>query len=164
MSDLGLVLGGARVLAALVIALGLLCIYRWICLQAPLLAAIVAVGLLLRVGLGLLLFGISYLNLPLWRHLHSGDGFWKLAPDAENYVALASRAISQGLGTVEAGGASPAYVKLLAVWMSIVGISPASGLFLNVVVYGALCGLVVWAWRPRGVWRDDLPCAVLLAS
>ena len=121
-------------------------------------------GLLLRVGLGLLAFWISYLDLPLGRGLHSANGFWEVAPDAYSYAVRASQAAREGLATIAGGSPSPGYVRILAVWMRLVGISPASGMFLNLVLYGLLCALVVQAWKPFGEWRRDLPPALFLAG
>ena len=58
------------------------------------------------------------------------------------------------------GDASTFFVKALAVWMSIVGVSPAAGVFLNLSLYVALCALVVRICKPRNDWRQDLPCIV----
>jgi hypothetical protein len=144
--------------------LAVVALYRYVGRQSRQLGAIMAAGLLLRLVLGLLLFTISYLDLPLLRGVHSSDGFWAVAPDARHYAARASVAAVEGLNIISDGSASPMYVKVLALWMRGTGVGPASGLFLNVVLYGLLCAGFVYAWKPRGDWRHDLPCILALAS
>lgn len=153
---------GLRVLAGLAIGMLAIWIYRWIRVQSRPLAVLFVSGFLLRAFLGIVLFWISYLNLPFLSELHQGNGFWQVAPDARGYMAEASRAAIDGLHRIRSGSASPAYVTMVALWMRLVGISPMSGMFLNLMVYGLLCALLVYACRPKGEWRADLPLLVLL--
>src|SRR5262245_19301191 len=111
---------------ATVVGGALIAACRWLRRQSPLYAWIVAAGLLVRAALTAALFWTSYLDLPILRHLHSGDGFWTLAIDARLYYDSAFRAARDGLDTVTRGSESPAYVKTLALWMRAVGVAPIS--------------------------------------
>jgi len=144
--------------------LAIFALYRYVGRQSRQLGAIMAAGLLLRLTIGLLLFTISYLDLPQLRAVHSSDGFWAVAPDARLYTRRASAAAVEGLDIISDGSASPLYVKTLALWMRGTGAGPASGFFLNVFLYSLLCAVFVYAWKPRGDWRHDLPCILALAS
>ena len=131
---------------------------RWIHrLSAPV-GRIVAASLIVRALLGLTFFWVSYLNLPVLRSLHSGDGFWFLAKDARSYYGYATFALDHGFRGVDSGGASPFFVKALAAWMNVVGVSPAAGLYLNLCLYIGVVVLIVWAFAPANDWRRDLPC------
>src|SRR5207253_2604065 len=91
-------------------------------------------------------------------------GFWQLAADAQGYYQLAVRAIESGTLAVDPSGPSPFFVRALAVWMSAVGISPAAGMFLNLVLYVALMYCVIRFFEPVNDWRRDLPCIVGVAA
>ena len=106
----------------------------------------VQVGVLLRLWGGLALFVISYLKLPVLRSLYLGDGFWQdLAPDARSYFWGATIAAEEGFHTVAAWSPSPAFVKVLALWMRMVGTSPASAVLLNACA--ATSELLACLWR-----------------
>jgi hypothetical protein len=138
-----------RVLASIVLLCAFLGEYWWMRRQSRFLAVLFAAGVTVRVTLGIALFGISLFGLPVLRSLQMGNGFWALAPDAKIYYDLAAHAVVLGLGTISDGGPSPFYVRVLALWMRILGVSPISGMFLNVVCY-EVCGLAIVAiGRPR---------------
>jgi hypothetical protein len=128
------------------------------------LGTIMVAGLALRLALGLVLFSISYFELPVLADMQLGDGYWRIAPDARRYVFRAQRAAEEGLDTIRGGSASPAYVAILALWTRVVAPGPLGGMFLNLVLYAVLCLIIVLTWRPQGDWRRDLPAIVLLAS
>jgi hypothetical protein len=134
--------------------------YRWIYAQSKVLGVVVGAGIILRAVIGLSLFWISFLNMPVLRTLHLGDGFWALMGDARGYYRYAVTAVEVGMYTVGPGFSSPLFTKTLAVWMHLVGISPAAGLMLNVSLYTALAALITWIFKPRNEWRADLPCIV----
>ena len=139
------------------------CRYLW--RRSALCAGLVVAGLLVRAALTLFLFWASYLDLPALRQYHTGDGFWRLAIDATTYYPLAFAAAHNGLDTIAVGSPSPAFLKVLALWMRAVGgASPMSGAYLNLVLYVLLCVAIVAVFRPAGRWRTDLPCAVTLAA
>src|SRR5438132_14288364 len=52
---------------------------------SPRAALIVSGGLLLRALAGQSLFWISWLNLPIARSLHGGEGYWFFAVDSPGY-------------------------------------------------------------------------------
>jgi hypothetical protein len=167
MFDLGLVIMQlARLATALLIAISLVLIYRWIASRSTVGATIVGLGLLARAVVGLLLFWMSYLNLPVLSHLHSGDGFWILAPDARVYYETAAALADQGLDGLFAPitVGSPAFVRILALWLSGVGTSPISGLLMNLCFYVAACLLLVWHYNPSNEWRQDLPLVFSLGA
>ena len=146
------------------IGVGVVAACRWVERRSPLCARLVAAGLLVRAGMMLILFWTSFLNVPMLRQQHTGDGFWRLLPDARVYYRLAFTAAHDGFGTIVRGGPSPAFVKALALWMRAVGSSPMSGPYLNLVVYVLLCVTIVAAFRPAGNRRTDLPCALMVAA
>lgn len=137
--------------------------YRSIRGHSRLLGRIVAAGILARAAVGLALFWISYLQLPVAASFHSGDGFWELATDARGYYQLATFGATEALRGAESVP-SPVFVGTLALWMSLVGTSPASALFLNLSLYVVLMILVVWYYKPVDDWRRDLPCIVGVAA
>ena len=151
---------GLRIAAACVIGLWLFRTVRWIHEQSQVAGVIVAAGIMLRATIGLSLFWISFLNLPLLRSSHWGDGFWALMGDARGYYRYAVTAIEVGLDTITPGFSSPLFTKTLALWMHVVGVSPAAGLMLNVCLYTALAALVTRMFKPHNQWRDDLPYIV----
>jgi hypothetical protein len=155
---------GLQTLGGAMAGLAIFALYRYVGRQSRQLGAIMAAGLLLRLTIGLLLFTISYVDLPQLRGVHSSDGFWAVAPDARVYTRRASAAAVEGLDIISDGSASPLYVKTLALWMRGTGAGPASGFFLNVFLYSLLCAVFVYAWKPRDDWRHDVPCILALAG
>ncbi|HEX9368469.1 MAG TPA: hypothetical protein VF921_17695, partial [Vicinamibacterales bacterium] len=154
----------AQLLIAAAVGAGLVAACRWVQRRSRLCGWLVVAGLLLRATVTFALFWTSYLNLPILRHLHTGDGFWKLAIDARIYYYSAVNAAQNGLDTVLRGSPSPAFVKGLALWMRAVGPSQMSAAYLNLSLYVLLCLLIVAWFKPTGKWREDLPCAVTLAA
>ena len=150
-------------LAALVGA-GLIGACRWLGRRSPLCASLVVAGVLVRAALALLLFWTSYLDLGALRGQHTGDGFWKQAIDAPTYYYLAINAAERGFGSIVGGSPSPVFVKALALWMRAAGFSPINGAYFNIAVYVVLCVAIVAVFRPAGRWREDLPCAAMLAA
>ena len=137
--------------------------YRHIRRHSKVLGLIVAGGVLARASVGLVLFWISYLQLPVATSFQAGDGFWELAPDAMNYFRLAQ---ATGSGSLAPGHEvpSPIFVTTLMLWMSVVGTSPASALLLNVALYIGLITMIVSSYRPVDDWRRDLPCLISVAA
>jgi hypothetical protein len=154
----------AQLAVAAAVGVGLIAACRWLRRRSRLCGWLVVAGLLLRAAVTLGLFWTSYLNLPVLRHLHNGNGFWKLAIDAPVYYFPALNAAEHGLATVLPGSPSPAFVKGLAVWMRAVGVSPVSGAYLNLSLYVLFCLAMVAWFKPTGRWREDMPCAVTLAA
>ena len=107
------------------------------------LGIIVGLGILLRLALGVALFWISYFDWSPLAGLHSGDGFWELAPDARYYFLAAADAATDRLSLVEPGGPSPTFVVTLALWMRLVGATPAAAVLMNALLAAAACRLVV---------------------
>lgn len=142
----------------------LLLAFRWVWRQSPMIGAILAAAILVRAAVGIGLFWVSYLDLPLGRSLHSGDGFWSLAPDSRMYFEYAGTAIQSGFEGLPHRVSSPFFVTTVASWMRLVGIAPAAGVFLNLFPVVATCVLLVRVYRPQNDWRRDLPCAVMIAA
>ena len=132
--------------------------YRWIRRRSAAIGLIVAFGVLVRVTIGLALFWIWYLELPIARSLQTAGGFWKLAADAQGYYQIAAHGIDTGRLVQDWSVPSPFYGTLLTLWMFVVGTSPAAGMFLNLCFYLALVAAVVWCFDPVDDWRLDLPC------
>ena len=129
--------------ACALVAISTVWLCRWIRRRDRAMGLMVQIGLALRLWTGLLLFGISYLKLPILQGLYLGDGFWELAPDARSYYWGATIAAEEGFRTVADWSASPAFVKVLAVWMRAFGTSPASAVLLNVCSYLGIAALLV---------------------
>ena len=115
-----------------------------------------ATGILLRAVAGVVLFWISYLDLAILQHLHTGDGFWELAPDARSYYRAAAAAVESQLSTISVFDASPFYVGALAIWMMLVGVSPASSILLNLLCYVIICRAIVAVGPTRDLDRGKL--------
>lgn len=154
----------AQLAIASAIGAGLFAACRWLRRRSDLCGRLVVAGLLIRATAMLALFWTSFLNPPFLRNLHSGDGFWTLAIDARTYYHWAFNGALNGLDTMPATTPSPVFVKGLALWMMAVGSSPVSGPYFNLVLYVLLCVLIVASFKPAGTWRDDLPCAVMVAA
>jgi hypothetical protein len=164
---------GARLACGVLVAGGMVLLLREIRKGDPTMGAVVAGGVLLRAAIGATLFWISYLDLPVLSSLHSGDGFWQLAPDARSYHHTAERAVREGWHVIASSSPSPTFTRLLAAWMWLVGVSPASGLFLNLLLFTASSWLVVRVFRPASENRfalilllgaySYLPAAVLFS-
>src|SRR5690242_20563911 len=91
-----------HVLHALVfVALVLAAVTGWrrVSAESKLLGAVLAAGFGIRLCAGLALFAISYFDLGIMKGLHTGGGFWALAPDASEYYGFARDAVArQGFG------------------------------------------------------------------
>lgn len=134
--------------AGVATAAGAACViaYRWSRdVWAPL-GVVLGLGILIRAWSGLALFGISFLDLPVLASLHTGDGFWALAPDARAYYDLAATAAS-GIRP-PAGSPSPSFLEALGLWMRMVGEGPASAILFNLLLYVGSCVLLIAAFRP----------------
>ncbi len=110
--------------------------------------------MLARAAVGLTLFWISYANLPIATSLHTGDGFWVLASDAPAYYRTALAAPDWGFGPIY--GPSRGYVRALALWLNVVGQSPAAALYLNLVMFVATAMVVL----ARGAIQKRLATAM----
>lgn len=118
------------------------------------LGLIVGVGVVARLTLGAALFWVSYADGPL-KALHTGDGFWALAPDARSYFLMAAAAAEHGLGSIPSGSASPSFVAVLALWMKAVGAVPTAAALFNTLLACGACRLIahVLLDRADGVSR-----------
>ncbi len=135
--------------------------YRWVYRRSTVIGLILGFSILARITVGLALFWISYLGLPLAESMQAGGGFWQTAVDATRYHDHAIMAIQNGVLSFDYENfASPFFVRVLAIWFLAVGISPASGLFLNICFYIGVCVLIVRMYGPVNDWRRDLPCIV----
>ena len=124
----------------------LVALYRALSRRHPLAAKLFALGLILRGIVGAMLFFTSYMELPFLPGLQAGDGFWTLAPDARVYYEHALSAA--GGGSVPGGAPSPAYIRVLSLWMMLVGMSPAAALLLNICCYASLSWVLVRLLTP----------------
>ena len=110
--------------------------YRDVRRRSTVLGAAVALAILIRILLGVSLFSISYLELPIARSLQLVGGFWTLAIDATGYFQYAAQAAdTQTMAPFDGSIPSPFYVNALAIWMLLVGVSPAAGVFFNLCLY-----------------------------
>ena len=155
----------SHILVALASGWFIIAAYRWIRARSAVVAAIVAATILGRLAFGLALFWVSYLNLPIARSLQVSGGFWQVALDATGYYQMAARAVDAGrLFPLDHSVPAPFFIDTLAVWMMAVGVSPAAGMFLNLLLYITLAVMVVWSFAPVNDIRRDLPCIVGVAA
>src|SRR5688500_7589637 len=113
----------------------------WVRKQSRSCATLIGVGIALRACVGITLFCISYYHLPIAQDLQRGGGFWDVAADAETYYRMAVIAADDGMASIRRHRGSPEFVVLLALWMRLVGQSPAAAFFMNIVAYACMSGL-----------------------
>jgi hypothetical protein len=153
-------------LARAVVVLALSSAIAWCLLstyrRSRVMGMIVALSVVVRVSLGVALFAISYLHLPVATSLQIDGGFWVIALDAIGYFQMASaRALhAVALFPIDSTIPSPFFVQVLALWMILVGTAPIAATFLNVCLYVALVTLIIKAFDPVDEWHVDLPCVV----
>src|SRR5688572_17913591 len=76
---------------------------RFVYRRSRLLGAILIAGTAVHAIVPAIFFSISWFNLPVLQQLHTGDGFWVLAPDARGYYKIASTAAQHGFSTIPHG-------------------------------------------------------------
>jgi hypothetical protein len=131
---------------------------QWVHGRSRLIGTIFAAAIVVRLTSGIVLFLISFFQLPIATSLQAGGGFWKLAADAQGYYGLAADAVRTGIPIQDAAVPSPFFIKTLAWWMWLVGVNPLAGMFLNSCLYAGAVAAVVSCFRPVDDWRRDLPC------
>jgi hypothetical protein len=144
-------------------AVGAACIaaYRWTRCRSVPIAIVLALGVLVRAWLGLGLFVVSYFDLPILASLHTGDGFWLVAPDARVYHQLA--ALAAAGAAVPPDAPSPSFLEVLGLWMWAAGDSPASAVLFNLAVHVTMCVVLVAAFNPLRS-RTEERAALIAAS
>ena len=150
-----------RSLVALAVGILVLAGYRYVHRQSAALGTLVGAAILIRAGLGLALFWISYLTLPIAEAFQVAGGFWQPALDATGYFQYAAAAAdARTLYPLDHAVPAPLFIDTLTLWMGAVGTSHAAGMLLNLCLFIALTSLMVWCYRPVNDWRRDLPCLV----
>jgi hypothetical protein len=119
------------------------CAFKYIRSRMPILAAVFVAGFVVRAILGVALFLISYFRAPFLVNMQLGGGFWTLALDARGYFHAAASATILGISTIPAGSPSPTYVRTLALWLELAGVSPVSAMLLNLGCYTVSAVLIV---------------------
>ncbi len=142
----------------------LFAVVRWIGRQSVAVQVLVASGLVVRAVIGVALFWISYLQLPVMQSLQLGTGFWSPMLDGRGYFDTAAYGVEHGLGSISPYSPSPFFTKTLAVWMRLVGVAPSAGMLLNLCAYVGCCAVLTRLYRPLGRWRADLPLVVAVAA
>ena len=126
----------AHLLFLLAACLGVLAACVWAYRRSPSWGVIVGVGAIVRLASGLLLLAISYYQWPVFQSLHTGDGYWLIAPDARVYFEKAAAAAAYGTSlAVPAGSPSPVYVIALGFWYRAGGATLASAVVFNLVCH-----------------------------
>jgi hypothetical protein len=97
-----------------------------------------AAGLLVRASGALFFCVTSYFQLPFMTGLQMGNGFWRLAPDAQEYYRLSSQVAEHWQSTI-----TPGYVGPLALWMRLVGVNPGSPPLFGLVLHAVSVVAVV---------------------
>jgi hypothetical protein len=108
--------------------------------------AIVGWGLLARAGLGLVLFWVSYLHVPIAPSLQLGDGYWFFGIDGKGYFLPALEAARRGIGAVVSLDPllpSVFFTKTLAVLVLLFGPTMSVALLLNAFSHLGVCALFV---------------------
>lgn len=132
------------------ICAGLFWTCRWVSRRSPLAGMVLAACLLIRTSVAMFFFWTSFLGLPFLEKLQMGNGFWTLAPDAQEYFRLISRAAADW-HYHDPEGRSFGFVVTLGLWVRAVGVNPASVLFFNLVLSVAIVAAIVAAF---GRFRD----------
>lgn len=139
--------------------------FRYVSDRSTVVGILFVLAVAARLVSGLALFAISYFELPIAASLQSGGGFWHLAPDARGYYDLAVQSLGgDGVAAPAVEQLAPAFVKTLTLWMALVGTSPLSATFLNIMLYVAVVAAIVWCVAPVNAWRQDLPAIVATAA
>jgi hypothetical protein len=128
---------------------------------------LVAAGLALRVMAGTALFALSATDAALLSAVHTGDGFWDLAPDARVYYGLAATVAAQGLDALPAGSPSPFYGAVLGLWLAGSGIHILNAVLFNALCYLATCVAIVFGIptaSPRTNRSIDSPLLLIVVG
>jgi hypothetical protein len=125
---------------------------------------IVWLGVVLRVTTGLGFLAISYWNSPLFRGVHTGDGFWVLAPDARVYYGFAAK-IGQGSPLSSLFEApSPFFIAALGLWFRAAGATLTNAVVFNAVCYVLTSVVIVSGLRDIGERRGSSPLGIVVLS
>ena len=126
-------------LCLLLVCAGIFYACRYITRVSRVLGAIVWIGIVLRLVAGLGLLGASYLDVAPLRGLHTGDGFWSIAPDARVYFELARKAADSNALSIAPGSPSPSFIFSLGVWFALLGAHQITVVLFNIVCYVVAC-------------------------
>lgn len=99
-------------------------------------------GLLLRVALGLALFWLSYLPIPITPGLEDDNGIWFFAKDGSGYFRAAWELAESGptsIATYPSDYAATFFVKILASSILALGNAAPVGLIVNLFAYLLTC-------------------------
>lgn len=144
--------------------LALLARWCWFAVRQDLLIGLAfTTGVIARLGVGIGAYWISAIDWAPLRHLHTGDGFWQIAPDARYYFSASAKAADAWFA-VDRGSASPTFVWLLSIGMRLAGISPPAVALFNTLVGAAACRLVLAALQPGRNRDARLPGRVLVGA
>lgn len=117
-------------------------------------------GFLARALVGQLLFWISYAELGIGRRFQMGDGLWFFARDALQYFPTATHLANTGVRAIinyPTGGASAAFVKVLATSVLLLGGVTSVAVLLNLFCYLGMTAVIVR-------WSEGEPRARLAAA
>jgi hypothetical protein len=142
---------------------GLFWTWRMVSRRSPLLGMVLAASLLIRTLGGLFFFWTSFLALPFLENLQLGNGFWTLAPDAEEYFRLMSRAAADW-HYQDPQGRSFGFVVTVGWWLRAVGVNPAGVVFFNLVLSVAMVAAIVVAFGRFRDRRAEWAAAVSVAA
>lgn len=128
--------------------LGLLWALRFVHRRSRLAGLMFTAGVLFRAFGAAFFLAVSYFGLPFMTRLQMGDGFWALAPDAQEYYRLGTQWNGSWQHTL-----TPGYVVPLALWMRALGLNPASPVLFALAGHAATVVTLVAAFgqtRTRG--------------
>lgn len=152
-----------HIAAVCLVLAGLVWACRLVHRRSRLAGVMFAAGLVIRASGALFFFLISYFQLPLMTRLQMGNGFWMLAPDAQEYYRLSSQVAEHWhfgrLYTI-----TPGYVGPLALWMRAVGVHPASPALFSLVLYAVSVVAVVAAFGRARTRESQQAVAVGVAA
>jgi hypothetical protein len=141
---MGSVIHSATWLAA---AVAVFAACRWAFKISPLLGRLLTAGIIARILFGAGLFACSYYRWPVFQHLQAGDGFWALAIDARWYYDHAAEAALNGFAVIEETAPSPQYLRIMAAFMRLAGVTPLAAVLFNLLCYVVVAVVIVAACR-----------------
>ncbi|HVR41179.1 MAG TPA: hypothetical protein VMU84_18945 [Thermoanaerobaculia bacterium] len=104
---------------------------------------VVAGGFVIRAFAAQALFWISYLRLPVFPSLQTGNGYWFFALDAPGYLEFAERLLRRGDFFPGAIYPSHVFVQVLAVFVAAFGKYASIAILLNCAAYLATCAILI---------------------
>nr|MDQ3280750.1 hypothetical protein [Acidobacteriota bacterium] len=124
---------------------------------------LVALGFLARAGLGLLLFWLSYLPIPLPANAADNNGLWFFAWDGHAYFMDAAGVALKGPSAIlhlSSGVAAAFFIKILSTFLYVFGSVASVALLLNCLAFLLTCA-AIQSISPRATRTTTLAIGAL---